>query len=110
MLQIQAQAAQLQALDLNGLQPPLGLVGATALRGVLSTLRSLLALALDNNRFESAEVQVISPELLDLTLLQSLSLARNNLNSEGAASLTLVLPSLTGLQSLNLNQACSRSC
>ena len=102
MSQIQTQAAQLQALDLNALQPPLGLAGARAVSDILPRLRSLLALALDNNELGCAGVQVISRELKNLTQLQVVSLASNGLKAEGAGSLALVLSSLTGLQTLNL--------
>ena len=102
MSQIQTQALQLQALDLNALQPPLGLAGARAVSDILPRLRSLLALALDNNELRCAGVQVISRELKNLTQLQVVSLADNGVNAEGAGSLALVLSSLTGLQTLDL--------
>ncbi len=59
MSQIQTQALQLHALDLNALQPTLGLAGARAVSDILPRLRSLLALALDNNELGSAGVQVM---------------------------------------------------
>jgi hypothetical protein len=102
MSQIQTQAAQLQALDLNALQSPLRLAGARALSDILPRLRSLLALALDNNELGCAGVQVISRELKNLTQLQVVSLANNGLKDEGSGSLALVLSSLTGLQTLGL--------
>ncbi len=99
---IQARAAQLQALDLNGLRPPLGVVGAAALKDVLLLLRGLLALALDNHQLQSSGIEVLSPELVKLTLLQALSLAENEVKAVGAAHLAAVLSSLTGLQRLDL--------
>ena len=100
---IQEQAAQLQALDLNGLKPPLGVVGATALKDVLPLLHGLLALALDNNGLQCAGMQVLSCELVKLTRLQAFSCANNSLAADAAACLAGVLSSLTGLQTLNLS-------
>ena len=99
---IQEQAAQLQALDLNGLQPPLGVVGATALRDVLPLLHGLMALALDKNGLQCVGMQVLSCKLVKLTRLQALSCASNSLADAGAACVAAVLSSLTGLQTLDL--------
>jgi hypothetical protein len=101
--QMQAQASQLQALDLNGLQPRLGPVGATALKDVLPLMPNLSALALDDNGLGCAGVQALSCALVKLTQLQALSFSENGFEATGAACLASVLSSLTGLQSLNLS-------
>jgi hypothetical protein len=101
--QLQAQAAQLQALDLNGLRPRLGPVGAAALKDVLPLMPNLLALALDDSSLECAGVKVLSCALVKLTQLQALSFSANGFEATGAACLASVLSSLTGLQSLDLS-------
>ena len=100
--QIRAQAGQLQALDLNGLQPPLGAAEAAALKDIMPSLSNLLALSLDNHRLHCDGVQALSCELVKLTQLQALSCANNAIEQTGATVVAHVLSSLTGLQTLNL--------
>jgi hypothetical protein len=78
MSQIHAQAARLQALDLYGLQPPLGVAGAATLKDAPPLLLSLLALALDNNGLQSGGMHMLGCEFVKRTQLQALSCMRND--------------------------------
>ena len=99
---IRAQAAQLQALDLSALRPPLGAAGAAALSDVIPSMQRLSALALDDLQLRCRGLDVLCCGLMSLTRLQVLSCSQNFVESAGASKLAAVLTYLTGLQTLDL--------